>query len=83
MQQGPPDALAGGIAAFFLLFWLGMVVLGLALTVLWIVALVDCAQREFPDSNEKIVWILVIAITHGIGALIYWFAGRPRGVKRA
>ena len=45
----------------------------------WIIAIVDCARRRFPDSTEKIVWILVIIFSHCVGAGVYWLFGRPRG----
>ena len=35
--------------------------------------LVDVAKRKFKEENEKIVWILVIALTGIIGAAIYYF----------
>jgi len=86
MQQAAPNVsgpLAGGIMAAMGLVWLAIIVVGIALTVLWILAIIDCAQREFQDPNEKIVWILVIIFTHSIGTLIYWFVGRPRGWRSA
>ena len=51
----------------------------LAITIFWIVELVDCARRVFRDPTEKIMWALIIVLTHGIGALIYWLVGKPRG----
>lgn len=57
------------------LFMLAM----LAFTVFWIVELVDVARREFPDSNTKIMWLLVVLLAHGIGAIIYHIVGRPQG----
>ena len=84
MQASPSaagGAIAGGVFGAFMLIWGLMILAAIALTVLWIVAIVDCAQREFQDSNEKIIWILVIIFAHGIGALIYWIVGRPRGVR--
>jgi hypothetical protein len=47
---------------------------------LWIVALVDAIR--VPDdsmyrSGNKTVWVLVIALTGFIGAIIYYAAGRP------
>jgi len=41
--------------------------------VFWIIMLVDAASRKFKEDTEKIVWILVIVLTGGIGALIYYF----------
>ena len=61
----------GGIV--FLLFLL-------SLSVIWIVALVQAVR--VPDdqfrTGSKMLWVLLIALTHIIGAVIYWAVGRPR-----
>ena len=59
------------------LFFLLMITLGLAGTVLWIWMLIDCAMNEPSEGSDKIVWILVILFTHALGALIYLLARRP------
>ena len=64
----------GGVA--LLLF---CVVLGLATTVFWIVALVDAIRRQFDSDTTKIIWVCVIFFLHFLGAIIYWFGGRPTG----
>ncbi|MBN1298880.1 MAG: PLDc N-terminal domain-containing protein [Actinobacteria bacterium] len=51
---------------------------GIFLFVVWIIMLVDCAQRDnadFPDanSNSKLMWILIIVLAGGIGAVVYYF----------
>ena len=61
----------------FPLIILLMITLGLVGTVLWIWMLVDCATNEPSEGSDKIVWILVILFTHGLGALIYMLARRP------
>jgi hypothetical protein len=64
--------------AFFLFFFL-FVVGGLGLMI-W--ALVD-ALRMPDDASFKtgtqLVWVLVILLAQGIGAIIYFIIGRPRG----
>ena len=59
-----------------------VVVLICSLTVLsfvfWIWMLIDCIKNPNIGGNEKIAWTLVIALTHFIGALVYFFAGRMR-----
>jgi nitrate reductase gamma subunit len=42
-------------------------------TILWIWMIIDCATQEPSESNDKIVWLLVILLTHVVGALIYYF----------
>ena len=51
----------------------------LALTVFWIVEIVDVLRREFRDPTLKIVWLLVVVLLHGLGAIIYYFVGKPQG----
>ena len=46
--------------------------------VFWIWALIDCIKNESTEGNERIVWVVVIAVTHWIGALIYLVARRPK-----
>jgi len=53
--------------------------IGLAAFAFWIAMLLDCARNEPSAGNDKVVWIIIIASTHIIGALIYYFARRrPR-----
>jgi hypothetical protein len=60
-----------------ILLILAMGVLG---TVFWIWMLIECATREPSTGNDKIVWVIVIALTHWIGALIYFFVRRPQRI---
>jgi hypothetical protein len=43
--------------------------------------LIDCATKEPSTGNDKVVWILVIALTGWIGALIYLLVRRPKRVR--
>jgi len=81
-MQATPDpgaAAAAGLGVIFILIWLFVIALSVGAFVFWIIALVDCVRRDFPGPNDKIVWVLVIVFAHFLGAVIYWFAGRPRG----
>jgi hypothetical protein len=62
-----------------------MVYLGIGIipTIFWIAMLIDVIRREFNDSNMKLIWVLVIALTHFLGAVIYYFAGRTAGRLRS
>jgi prolipoprotein diacylglyceryltransferase len=57
------------ILAFGLVFLLG--------SLFWLWMLIDCAVHEPSQGNEKIVWILIILLTHFLGATIYFFVRRP------
>ena len=52
-------------------------VLVLALTVFWIWMLVDCASHE-TDHGRKVAWLIIIAVTHWLGAAAYFMLGRKR-----
>jgi glucan phosphoethanolaminetransferase (alkaline phosphatase superfamily) len=71
--------LAVGITAFAMLAWLAAFALAIALFAFWIWMLVDCLLRQFRDPTTKLIWALVIIFVHFIGALIYFFVGRPTG----
>ncbi|MHB1156329.1 MAG: PLDc N-terminal domain-containing protein [Phycisphaerales bacterium] len=49
---------------------------------LWIWMLIDCATNEPSEGNDKVVWILVIALVGPIGALIYFLARRGERKRR-
>jgi len=71
------------MAAFYMFpFVFGIFALGIGGTILWIWMLIDCATNEPSEGNEKIIWILVIVLTHLIGALIYLLARRPQRIQR-
>jgi hypothetical protein len=65
-------------AGFFLFF----LVLGIGGLALMIYALVDVLRM--PDDSSfktgtQIVWVLVVVLAQGIGAIIYLAVGRPPG----
>ena len=63
-----------------IVFFLFMAGLGILAFVFWIWMLIDCIKNPGIDTTEKIVWVLVIALTHFIGALIYFFVARARRI---
>ena len=40
--------------------------------------LVECATKEAKEGNDKITWVLIILVTHVVGAALYFFARRPK-----
>lgn len=67
------------------LIFIPLVLLGLAMFAFWLWMLVDCAKNQNLQGQDKLVWILIIALVHFPGALIYFFVGRnqrpPPGVS--
>jgi len=70
-----------GIQEMLVLMFLPIVVLAIGGTILWIWMIVDCATKEKAEGNEKLVWILIIVLTHWVGALIYLLARRPKRIQ--
>jgi hypothetical protein len=46
-------------------------------SVFWIWMLIDCAMNKGLHQRPKTAWMIFILFTHWVGALIYFFAGRP------
>jgi hypothetical protein len=61
-----------------LLLMLPLLLLGLIVFAFWVWMLIDCLTNEALEGNERLVWVLVIALTHFVGAVIYFFVGRPK-----
>jgi len=69
----------GVIELFVLpLLLLFLVPIGLAMFAFWIWMLVHAAQNKGLSDGEKVAWVLIIALVHFLGALIYFFVGRPK-----
>ena len=65
-----------GILEFFLVLFL--VPLALLAFVFWIWMLVHAITNNGLTDIEKLIWVIVILFTHFIGAVIYFFVGRPK-----
>ena len=46
--------------------------------VFWIWMLIHAVTNKGLGDAEKIAWVLIILFTHFVGALIYFFVGRPK-----
>ena len=73
-----------GIAAAMIPFlFFGMfLIIGVLGTVFWVWMLIDCATKEPSEGNDKIIWVLIIVLTHLIGAAIYYFVRRPERIMK-
>lgn len=70
-----------GAAIVGLGFMCCFMVFGIALFGFWLWMLIDCCTKKFEGENEKLIWVLVIVLASWIGALVYFFVGRPKGKK--
>lgn len=44
----------------------------------WVWMLVHAITNNGLSDIEKLIWVIVMIFTHFIGALIYFFVGRPK-----
>ena len=65
----------GGLEILLVLFLLPLGLLSLAF---WIWMLVDAAKNPGLSQDERVIWIIVVALLHFLGALIYLVFGRPK-----
>jgi len=73
---------SAAVAIIPILFILVFAAAGIALAVLWIWMLIDCAVNEPSEGNDKIVWILVIIFLNWLGSLIYFLVRRPTRIAQ-
>lgn len=67
---------------FSLLCILPVVLLSLLSAIFWVWMLVDCVSNEPSEGNDKVVWVVVIALLNGLGALLYFFIRRPQRIRQ-
>ena len=70
----------GGIlfGGFGILLALLLTPIALCAFAFWIWMLVHAATNKGLTDTEKLMWVLIIVFVHFIGALIYFFVGRPK-----
>ncbi|HTR40383.1 MAG TPA: PLDc N-terminal domain-containing protein [Pseudomonadales bacterium] len=67
------------IAGIFSLFFMVLFgIIALAAFVFWIWMLIDAIQNKGLTDGEKVGWVLAVVFLHIIGALLYYFIGRPK-----
>ncbi|MEL6812947.1 MAG: hypothetical protein AAFP76_16605 [Bacteroidota bacterium] len=64
-----PMLFAGGIRIMFL-FIFGMIFLNLGLLAYYII---HANKNPKFDSNQKLIWILVLLLAQGVGTIVYYF----------
>ena len=80
--SAPPPAFAGMMAGFlvvYFIFWGFMMLLFTAGWVAQILAIYDCARRDFPDPTTRAMWCLVLVLAYWVGALIYYIVIYRKG----
>ena len=77
-----------GLVGIVICFWVVFGLAGIFLFVVWIMMLVDCVKRgnsEFPNAGEstKTMWLLIVILASGVGAIIYYFVVRKKMPRKA
>jgi len=67
---------AVGLGIGMLIFWIIFVGIGF---IFWIWALIDVIRRQFPNQNDKTLWLIVVILLYWVGAIVYLIAGRKKG----
>ena len=67
------QAVAGSFVGAMFLFMIVVVILALAVAVFWIWTIIDVARRDFKNSNERLIWLLLIILLGIIPSLVYYF----------
>lgn len=79
----PISTLLGASIFIVVLIILSLVIIPILTIIFWVYMLIDCANRTFKRDNDKIVWIIIIALLQWVGALIYYFViKRKKGGKK-
>lgn len=72
-QQTGGGAAEGAMAFGFICVF---ALLGLALFAFWVWSIIDAVKNPRLSDNARLIWIIVIVLTGGIGSLIYVIVGR-------
>ena len=56
--------------------------IGLLATIFWIMMIIEIVQKEPSEGNDKIIWLLVVILLQGLGALIYFLVRRPERIRK-
>jgi predicted transporter len=69
---------SAGVSIIGLLALLVGLAFVLACFAFWLWMLIHAIKNKGLTDTEKIIWVLVILFVHVLGALIYFFVGRPK-----
>lgn len=67
---------AVGLGIGMVVFWL---IFGIGGFILFLWALIDVIRRQFPNQNDKILWLVLIILISWIGPILYLAIGKKKG----
>ena len=68
------------LGIFFIIILI--IAIAIAAFVFWILMLIDCIKRDFRDSNEKVIWVLLMIFLQVLAAILYYFMIKAKDKKR-
>lgn len=52
--------------------------IGLSVTIVWVLALIEIVRSEFLDKDERLIWLLLVILLPAIGTILYLMIGRKK-----
>jgi hypothetical protein len=52
--------------------------IGIAMFCFWLWMLIHSINNKGLNDGERIAWVIVLVFVHFLGALLYFFIGRPK-----
>lgn len=62
-----------GTTVFFLMLF--------AWSAVWVWTLIDCVKYESREGNDRVVWLIIVLLGYGLGAIVYLLARRPQRIQ--
>lgn len=69
-------------ADFSLFLFPVVILIGLAVTAVWIWSLIHCVQNRYLNDNNRLIGILLIVLLGILGSLVYVFLPRESQAQR-
>lgn len=63
-----------------IIFGFFSMLIGLGLTLIWVLALIEIVRSEFQDKNERLIWLLLVILVPFVGTIIYFAIGRKQRI---
>ena len=81
-QDEAAAAAASGFMGLICCIWVVAALVGIASFAIWVWMLIDCITNEPSEGNDKVIWLLIILLLHGLGAVLYYFIRRPQRIEK-
>lgn len=52
--------------------------LGLATTIVWVLAIIEIVRSDFDSKDERLIWLLLVILLPFIGTVLYLMIGRKK-----